>query len=182
MNLTLKNESNLYYQAANLTDMKRNYKITKDDEFLKSSYPISYKLLICYDLMKLISQENYADIEKEIKKILNNLSLSIKEQNPLYIKSFLEVLTAQSHKGKSLVIVDRNDACYPLVLYPEDDNPDHGDRIPAFEAALNAVIKNISAILPILISCSKKGWDNTVQDQILKIIPEPSRSKNKPTF
>jgi hypothetical protein len=101
---------------------------------------VSYRLVILYamrNFFKESSEKNAGTLLRELK----NASLS---ENPKYYeRHFVELYKfCQSNQSNKpgLLLVDRSDGCYALVLYTEDEKPDHGNRVWSFQQALDDLL------------------------------------------
>lgn len=63
------------------------------------------------------------------------------------------------------------------MLYPDDDNPDHGDRSMAFIKALEEVKTNLPEVIKKLEK--QKDWTQETQDALYEILPFEKKTKRR---
>lgn len=56
----------------------------------------------------------------------------------------LEIYLFKKGQDKGAVIIDRQKVCFPLILYPDDSDPEHGNRISAFIKIIDDLLKHCS--------------------------------------
>jgi hypothetical protein len=109
---------------------------------IKEEGYISYRMVICHALFVLINEKNLdqTTIEKKIDLLFKEL-----DEKAINDQSFFETYPVED---KLIVIIDRTDGCYPMILYK---NPPKGEeRISGFKAALQDVKRNIPKIYNII--------------------------------
>jgi len=146
--------------------MKRDYLIVTNKNALTGKYPICYRLVICHALYNLIKIGQKSD-NTELEELLKKMKHSLESTQPFYEKSFLEMYPFEMEdpiKDKGVIIIDRSGGCFPLVLYPNDDNPEHGDRINGFINALVNVLEKADVMIKIIkdaVALSQEWTPNT---------------------
>ncbi|NNM59980.1 MAG: hypothetical protein HKM04_09230 [Legionellales bacterium] len=158
------------------------YLIIKDEElFTDRYYKLSYRLVICYSLMRYFQTAKSVEYDNDRDNCRNFLSKvlgAIEENKPYCEPSFLEIYPFEKSISQSgFVVIDRSKACYPLVLYPEDDKPEHGDRISTFKTAVADIIDNLDKITPILYSDTI--WNQDKVSRLVRSFDYPEKANQK---
>lgn len=122
---------------------KRGNKFTiidHPDLFKDDTYPLSYKLIILHSIWY-----SYHHHGKEVStaQVLSDMHKIIDQDNNfIYIKKCLEMYPFWKDKELGLVLIDRSKACYPLIFYPADNLPEHGNRVDALKVVLQDLSRN----------------------------------------
>ncbi len=154
---------------------KRDFKIMEEDHdwFLRSTYPISYELVICYSLLNYLSKNEYDnkedDNKEEGRKVLKAFKKAVDDRTYFYNIDFFEVVRLQDDKDfKGLVIVDKSKGVYPLILYA---GPETG-REGAFTLCLRDVVNKYDAVFELSkeenIRDLPKDWTKNFQKKLVE--------------
>ena len=141
--------------------MARDFEIiTQPNWFLRErrngrEYELSYRLLICHALFKLVTVMKMTD--QAIKDKLDEAIKAIDSKSVLCDESFLCIYPLINELGFS--VVDRTRGCYPLILYSDKIRTNGGDRVMAFSCSL----KNISNKYNNIIKVLHGNWDENLQ-------------------
>lgn len=137
-------------------------------------YNLSYRLVILHAMHNYFKKnKDHRSAEvllKELESAANNLETSYYEHN------FLELYPFIKEKQKGLLIIDRSKGCFPLVLYPEDNDSDHGNRIWGFKIMLSDLLLNYKQYDSLLISCS--SWNETLVENLKETFTFPEKNIN----
>lgn len=108
--------------------------------FQDEAYILSYKLIILHSIWHYY---HHGGTVYNTSKLINDMLEIIHDSDKsLYVKKCLELCSFIKDREHGLVLIDRSKACYPLVFYPPDDIPEHGDRVSALKNAVLDLNKN----------------------------------------
>lgn len=148
--------------------MPREYFVSKNPSLFvdascntdeKSKF-ISYRMVICHAMHKLMRDQK---IEKEkIKSYITELQ-KFKSQDITNCDFFETRMLAQS---QDIVIIDKTEGCYPLVLRAISND---ADRVDAFENSITDLTKSFDQIYEIINSRKEKEFDEVTHCKLEKL-------------
>lgn len=146
-----------------------------NDWFLKSKYPISYRLaiLLCfYDDIKS-HKLNQASFASEISKACEYMqNLSVESFKSFKGDYFSIYQFDDCSDSPAVFFVDHSHNCFPLVFYSDKNTTDKKEfRLTALKQCLDLIDQNNETLFNLL--NKSNGWDQPFQEKILELIPEP---------
>ncbi|MDP3269534.1 MAG: hypothetical protein Q8M40_10895 [Legionella sp.] len=149
----------------------------EEEWFLRSNYPISYKLVIIYCFFEAIKQNRITNID--FRLILNNTYNYVKDLPPDSFEcEFFSIYRFYDHENVAGVFcVDHTHTCFPLVFYHNHYKPHESRklRVAALQKCVSDILNKCDDIFHILDKAFK--WDKSIQESILRLIPERQRVK-----
>ncbi len=148
--------------------MPREYTVSKNPSLFvdascntdeKSKF-ISYRMVVCHAMHKLLSSGR---IEKEQLKAYIIELQKFKLQNIANDNFFETRLLAES---QDIVIIDKTEGCYPLVLRSIATDI---DRIDAFENSVNDIARSFDKIYETINSRKEKEFDEVTHCKLEKL-------------
>ena len=122
---------------------------------------VSYRLVICHALWVLLFS---CDDKTDAKKCFNSFIESLEGDEEKYDSS-PEFLDIRRFNDGDVLIIDKTEGCYPLLLHIADK------KLTAFKMALKNVKDNIDSILDILESCKNDSeWSFEIEERLRKFI------------
>lgn len=107
---------------------------------------ISYRMIICHAIHALhIKRESKETIKIELSNLAENL-----DKNSIDSRLLFEthILKDDNPDKKLIVIIDKNDGCYPLVLYEHSETPIY--RVSAFQDAIEDINSQFESMYDII--------------------------------
>jgi len=150
--------------------MPKLYKVNDDSGLFvdkqcasgKSSGYISYRMVICHAIFHDIKEIKLA--KETIKANLNKLSTQLENFNTFENSDFFESYPiANTSHGNIVVIIDKTNGCYPLVLHNNKDLPKEF-RIFAFQKSLKDINQHFDKIFEAMQGSTK--FDTTLHDKL----------------
>lgn len=89
---------------------------------------------------------------------------------------FLELYSFHTDKKIGLVLIDPSKGCYPLIFYPNDDNPQHGNRIWGFQQILPDLLLSHSKYDDLLRKSPE--WNDILVDELRATFTFPEKNPN----
>lgn len=142
--------------------------------FKDDVYALSYKLIILHSIWYSYRHGNVvstAQVLKDMQSIIDQ------NNNFMYIKKCLELYPFLKDKELGLVLIDRSKACYPLIFYPADNLPEHGNRVDALKVVLNDLALNHEFFDDVLKKSDK--WNTGLVDDLKEKFSNPSLKLSK---
>lgn len=143
--------------------------------FRDDAYPLSYKLVILHSIWHSFHHNGSANstfqVLNEMQNIINQSSGFI------YIKKCLELYPFLKDNNSGLVLIDRSKACYPLIFYPADNLPEHGNRVDALKIVISDLYRNHKFFDETLKASER--WNtkliNLLKEKFTNPIPKPKK-------
>jgi hypothetical protein len=76
-------------------------------------------------------------------------------------------------------VIDRSKGCFPLVFYPEDKEPKHGDRMLAFQRVLPSLLLSHTKYDELL--KNNTIWNIALADQLRATFTDPAQNQGENT-
>lgn len=148
---------------ARISDQPLKWHICHEPLLYRDKYPISFRLIILHAMRRYFKSTPCN--AKSSKKLLTELKNATESKTPSYYEpSFMELYIFNKNEEKGLLLIDHSYGCFALVLYPKDNNPEHGFRIGAFIKALEDLLLNHESYDKLL--NSRQAWDTQLVDQL----------------
>lgn len=170
---------NTTLKLGRITDKPLKWEIIKNPMLYRDQkYEISFRLIILHALKYYFGNNPFDP--KPTSQLLTELKNAATVNSPgFYEKKFMELYTFDKKGEQGLVLIDRSYGCFALILYPDDNNPDHGFRIGGLIKALDDLILNHETYDNLL--KSESAWDPHLVDQ-LRAIFKFSESETRSDF
>lgn len=124
---------------------------------------ISYRMVICHAIYHdfKIKELTKSEIKNNIEELLNKIETERIQNN-----NFFETYPLpETIHGNMVVLVDKTEGCYPLVLH-KDKNLPKVYRIHAFNDAIKNVSSNFDAIFSVIENA--ENFDNNTHEKLKK--------------
>ncbi len=148
---------------------KRTY--DKPWMFRGRDHNISYRLLICYGVRRLLHNNWSSDqCDAELKKLINTWDRLSNTDMPIEgctDNELFHLYVIHSYNYKDYLLIDKSKGCYPLVLF------DGVNRNTAFYKSLETIVNK--KYFDNIIECLKQHvgheWTEGLQNELHEIIP-----------
>lgn len=128
-----------------------------------NQYKVSYKLV----LLRAIKHYFENNGGKLVEELLTDLQTSIRTKEGYYEPHFVELYHFHNERNQAgLLLVDRSKGCFPLVFYPQDENPEHKNRIKAFQTILSRLLNNNRIFGYDKILKDSLTWDHSIVETL----------------
>lgn len=148
----------------------------QDTWFLNAKYPISYKLVILNSLYKTLKSSEFT--EEDFKEKVISAWTYINELPPdsFECESFSIFRFIDHEETAGVFLIDHTHSCFPLIFYNGENKIGEGKklRVSALQKCIFDVKENYQKLFDLLQSATE--WDESLQKEILKIIPEEKDS------
>lgn len=117
--------------------------IDNQNLFIDKRYKqISYRLVLLHALQYYYLKPKESRPFESLLKDLREVYISTTTAG-FYEPQFVELYPFfQKEHERGLLLIDRSKGCYPLVLYPNDSDPEHGNRIISFVGVIDDLLRN----------------------------------------
>lgn len=140
--------------------------------FLKSKYPISYKLVLIYCFYQSIVSKkiNLADFKNILSNTYEYIANLPKDSFSCDYYSIYRFFDHDSIAG--VFCVDHTHTCYPLVFYHNDYQPKESKklRVQALQKCVYDILKKYKELFELIKDSDE--WNESFQNKILQLIPE----------
>ena len=141
--------------------------------FQDQHYSLSYRLVLLHALQNYFRSGGRVPLTSLLETLLE----VSRDSKGFYQSKFVEIYPFQKADKKGILLIDKSKGCYPLVLYPEDKNPAHGNRVSTFIQALEDLLENVTFYEDLLVKNS--NWDEGIVNQLRGKFTFPEKNTHR---
>lgn len=116
--------------------------ISNPELFKDDTYTLSYPLVVLHSIWNYYQKGDKEYNAFEIINKIENFMSTHSDSSYIYIPKCLELYRFNKDNDCGFLLIDRSKGCYPLVFYPIDDIPEHGNRVSALKIVLDRLKKH----------------------------------------